>query len=89
MAGCGASLLPPTGAAESGSSTIGRFESIAKFLLEHGTQLSPVPDASLGRWNYLEECSKQETRAQGRARDGPPGQATRSPAPLARPLPRS
>ena len=40
-----------------------KFERVAKLLLDHGAQLSPLSAATLGRWDYLEKCSKQDLEA--------------------------
>ena len=37
-----------------------KFEATAKLLLDHGAALSPLSAATLGRWDYLERCSKPE-----------------------------
>jgi ankyrin repeat protein len=37
-----------------------KFERVAEFLLQHGAQLSPLSAATLGRWDYLAKCSKQD-----------------------------
>ena len=42
-----------------------KFERTAALLLEHGAQLSPISAAALGRWEYLEKCSKQELEGKG------------------------
>jgi ankyrin repeat protein len=42
-----------------------KFERVAEFLLEHGAQLSPLSAATLGRWDYLEKCSKQDLEGTG------------------------
>jgi ankyrin repeat protein len=44
---------------------IPKFEAAAKFLLEHGAQLGPLSAAALGRWDYLEKCSKEELEGRG------------------------
>jgi ankyrin repeat protein len=41
------------------------FERVAEFLLEHGAQLSPLSAAALGRWDFLERCSKQDLECKG------------------------
>ena len=46
-----------------------KFEATAKLLLEHGAELSPISAATLGRWDYLERCSKQQLEGQ-RALEG-------------------
>jgi ankyrin repeat protein len=45
------------------------FEATAKLLLEHGAELSPISAATLGRWDYLERCSKEKLEGQ-RALEG-------------------
>src|SRR5215471_1881303 len=42
-----------------------KFQRTAKFLLEHGAKLSPLSAATLGRWDYLETCSKQDLEGKG------------------------
>jgi ankyrin repeat protein len=42
-----------------------KFERTAALLLEHGAQLSPISAAALGRWDYLEERSRQELEGKG------------------------
>lgn len=42
-----------------------KFERVAEFLLEHGAQLSPISAATLGRWDYLANCSKQDLEEKG------------------------
>jgi ankyrin repeat protein len=42
-----------------------KFERVAKLLLEHGAQLSPLSAAALGRWDYLEKRSKGDLETQG------------------------
>ena len=42
-----------------------KFERAAEFLLEHGAQLTPLPAATLGRWDYLANCSKQDLEDKG------------------------
>jgi ankyrin repeat protein len=41
------------------------FEHVAELLLAHGAQLSPLSAAALGRWDYLERCSKRELEGKG------------------------
>jgi ankyrin repeat protein len=41
------------------------FERTARLLLEHRARLSPISAAALGRWDYLEKCSKEEMEAKG------------------------
>ena len=38
---------------------------MAALLLEHGARLSPLSAATLGRWDYLATCSKQELEGKG------------------------
>jgi len=42
-----------------------KFERAAALLLEHGAQLSPISAAALGRWDHLEQRSKQELEGKG------------------------
>src|SRR5205823_2595236 len=42
-----------------------KFERVARLLLEHGAQLSPLSAATLGRWGYLGKCSRQELEGKG------------------------
>ena len=42
-----------------------KFERVAKFLLAHGAQLSPLSAATLGRWDHLSTCSKQDLESKG------------------------
>ena len=42
-----------------------KFERTAQLLLDHGAQLSPLSAATLGRWDYLEKCSKQDLEGKG------------------------
>jgi len=42
-----------------------KFQRAAKFLLEHGAQLTPLSAASLGRWDYLEKFSKHDLEGKG------------------------
>jgi ankyrin repeat protein len=42
-----------------------KFARTAALLLEHGAQLSPISAAALGRWDYLEKCSKQDLEGKG------------------------
>lgn len=42
-----------------------KFDRVAKLLLERGAQLGPLSAAALGRWSYLERCSKQDLEATG------------------------
>jgi len=42
-----------------------KFERVAEFLREHGAQLSPLSAATLGRWDYLEKCSKEDLDGKG------------------------
>jgi len=42
-----------------------KFQPAAKLLLEHGAELSPLAAAALGRWDYLENFSKQELEGKG------------------------
>jgi ankyrin repeat protein len=42
-----------------------KFERVAKLLLEHGAQLSPLSAATLGRWDYLANYSKQDLEGKG------------------------
>jgi ankyrin repeat protein len=42
-----------------------KFERTAKFLLEHGAQLSPLSAAALGRWDYLAKCAREELEGKG------------------------
>ncbi len=37
-----------------------KVEATAKLLLEHGAEFSPISAATLGRWDYLEKCSKEQ-----------------------------
>jgi ankyrin repeat protein len=41
------------------------FERIAKVLLDHGANLTPLAAATLGRWDYLEQFSKHELERKG------------------------
>ena len=43
----------------------GKFQPMAKALLEHGAELSPLSAATLGRWDYLEKFSKQQLEGSG------------------------
>ena len=42
-----------------------KFKRTAEFLLEHGAQLTPLSAATLGRWDYLANYSKQELEDRG------------------------
>lgn len=42
-----------------------KFDRVAKLLLERGTQLSPFSAAALGKWDFVERCSKQDLEAAG------------------------
>ncbi len=42
-----------------------KFERAAALLLEHGALLSPISAAALGRWDYLEKCSRQDLDGKG------------------------
>jgi len=42
-----------------------KFQRVAKLLLEHGAQLSPLSAATLGRWDYLQTLSKDALEAKG------------------------
>jgi ankyrin repeat protein len=42
-----------------------KFQPAAKLLLEHGAELSPLSAAALGRWDYLEKCSRRELEGKG------------------------
>ncbi len=42
-----------------------KFELAAALLLEHGAQLGPLSAAALGRWDYLEKCSKEDLERKG------------------------
>jgi ankyrin repeat protein len=42
-----------------------KFQPVAKLLLEHGAELSPLSAAALGRWDYLQNFSKQELAGKG------------------------
>ena len=42
-----------------------QFEQVAKFLLERGAHLSPLSAATLGRWDYLAACSKEQLEGKG------------------------
>ena len=42
-----------------------KFKRVAAFLLDHGARLSPLSAATLGRWDYLETCSRQELEKAG------------------------
>jgi ankyrin repeat protein len=42
-----------------------KFQRVAKFLLEHGAQLTPLAAATLGRWDYLGKFPKHELEAKG------------------------
>jgi ankyrin repeat protein len=44
---------------------IRKFERVAELLLKHGAQLSPLSAATLGRWDYLANCSKQDLEGCG------------------------
>jgi len=46
-----------------------KLQATAKLLLEHGAELSPISAATLGRWDYLEKCSKEQLEGQ-RALEG-------------------
>src|SRR5262249_27511852 len=37
-----------------------KFQRTAQFLIDQGAHLSPRSAATLGRWDYLEKCSKEE-----------------------------
>jgi ankyrin repeat protein len=41
------------------------FERTAALLLRHGAQLSPISAAALGRWDYLQQRSRQELEGKG------------------------
>ena len=43
----------------------GKFERIAKVLLDHGAHLTPLSAATLGNWEYLERFSKYELERKG------------------------
>jgi hypothetical protein len=63
-----------------------KLERAARLLLEHGAQLSPPSAATLGRWDHLEKCSKQDLEGNGvkrRVGRGRQRQPARCPAPLA------
>jgi ankyrin repeat protein len=42
-----------------------KFQPAAKLLLEHGAELSPLSAAALGRWDYLQQFSKQDLEGKG------------------------
>ena len=42
-----------------------KFERTAALLLEHGARLSPISAAALGRWDYLERCSRPDLEGKG------------------------
>lgn len=42
-----------------------KFSRVAKILLEHGARLSPLSAATLGRWDFLEKCSKEDLDGRG------------------------
>jgi len=42
-----------------------KFEAAAALLLQHGAHLSPISAAALGRWDYLEKCSKEDLEGKG------------------------
>ena len=42
-----------------------KFELTAQLLLSNGAQLSPLSAATLGRWDYLTKCSKQDLEGTG------------------------
>ncbi len=42
-----------------------KFDRTAALLLEHGARLSPISAAALGRWDYLETCSRQDLEGKG------------------------
>lgn len=46
-----------------------QFEATAKFLLDHGAELSPISAATLGHWDCIEKCSKEQLERQ-RALEG-------------------
>ena len=43
----------------------GQFERVAALLLQHGASLSPLSAATLSRWDYLAEFSRQELEVTG------------------------
>ena len=66
-----------------------QFERVAALLLEHGAQLSPLSAATLGRWDYLAKCSRQELEGTGVLEAAVKGNHPDVLAPFARPRPRS
>ena len=42
-----------------------KFQPAAKLLLDHGAELSPLPAATIGRWDYLQQFSKQDLEGKG------------------------
>ncbi|MEO8368198.1 MAG: ankyrin repeat domain-containing protein [Candidatus Solibacter sp.] len=42
-----------------------KFEATAALLLQHGGRLSALSAAALGRWDYLEKCTKQDLEGKG------------------------
>jgi ankyrin repeat protein len=42
-----------------------KFERTAQLLLDHGARLSPLSAATLGRWDYLVKCSRQDLEGKG------------------------
>jgi ankyrin repeat protein len=42
-----------------------KFKRVADLLLAHGAGLSPLSAAALGRWDFLEKCSKQDLEGTG------------------------
>jgi ankyrin repeat protein len=42
-----------------------KFQRVAQLLLENGAHLGPLSAATLGRWDYLERCSKEDLEGKG------------------------
>jgi len=42
-----------------------KFQPAARLLLDHGAELSPLPAAALGRWDYLGDFSMQDLEGKG------------------------
>lgn len=54
-----------TGLGGDGRFDAARFERVADCLLKRGARLSPLSAATLGRWDYLSTCSKQDLEGTG------------------------
>jgi ankyrin repeat protein len=43
----------------------GKLDAVARILLEHGAELTPLSAAALGRWDYLAACTKETLQGTG------------------------